>query len=168
MLETLILAALNHKTQTLYGIRKHIHSVFGIYTKPSLGAIHPAIQRLVKNEFVAVSKNITSGGQKTLYHQLTEKGKEHFYETFSQINSTTLPKINTEIKIKIILLDEILSKEIQNTFLENAINAIELASFEIKNFLVNNTSPLAETSASITLKEISDLKYHLELLKKEV
>ena len=168
MLETLILSALTHKAQTIYGIRKYIIDVFGIYTKPSLGAIHPAIQRLVKNEFVTVTKSFSEGGQKTLFHQLTAKGKEYFVETFSQINSTTLPKINCEIKMKIIMLNQIETQDVKDTFFKSAMKAIDLASFDIKNFLSNNSNSLAETSASITLKEFSDLKYHLELLRKEV
>lgn len=168
MLETLILSALTHKTQTIYGIRKYIIDVFGIYTKPSLGAIHPAIQRLVKNEFIVVTKRFSDGGQKTLFHQLTSKGKEHFEQLFSEINSKTLPKINSEIMMKIIMLNQIDNNDIKENFFKSAMRAIDLASFDVKNFLTNNSNPLVETSASITLKEFSDLKYHLELLKKEV
>ena len=86
---------------------------------------------------------------------------------FSEIQSTTVDKISSEIKIKIIILQNVKDKETKKAFFENTQRALELASYEIKNFIANNKNGYIETSASLLLKEFSDLKYNLDILQKE-
>ena len=167
MLETLILNSLFEKKCTIYGIKKYITDKFGIFSIPSLGAIHPAIQRLEKKGYVSVAKTISDGGKKALYHQITSEGKKYFNVLFSEIQSTTVDKISSEIKIKIIILQNVKDKETKKAFFENTQRALELASYEIKNFIANNKNGYIETSASLLLKEFSDLKYNLDILQKE-
>ena len=48
MIEILILYTINKREKTIYSIRKDIMEIFGAYTKPSIGTIHPALQRFYK------------------------------------------------------------------------------------------------------------------------
>ena len=167
MLELLILNSISERSLTLYGIKKYITENFGIFSVPSLGAIHPAIQKFEKNGLLTIAKNMSDGGKKTLHHLITDEGKKYFVELFTNIKSTVPTKISTEIKIKIVILQNIKEIKQKETFFENAITKIEENIYDIKNFISNHQNGYLETSASIFLKEFADLKYHLELLKKE-
>ena len=167
MLETLILYSLLERNLTTYGIRKHILQDFSFFANPSLGAIHPAILKLIKKNYISVTKNITDGGQKSLFHTLLPEGKKYFYKNWAEISSSVAQKISTEIKMKIIMLPAIKSEEAKASFYTNAANILEILEYDIKNKMKENTCGYFQTSASLFYKEISGLRDTIEKLKKE-
>ena len=78
MIEILILYIISKREKTLYAIRKEIIELFGTFTKPSIGTIHPALQRLLKEGAVTVFEKMSDGGKKSSYYSITKKGFESF------------------------------------------------------------------------------------------
>jgi len=167
MLECLILYSLLDRDLTTYKIRKSIIDSFEIFSKPSLGAIHPALIKLAEKKCVETAKIMSDGGQKSMFHHITNEGRKKFYQMFSSINSTMIPKISVEIKIKIAMLPAIANVEAKQKFLENAQKALELAGYDIRNSMEKNTCGFYQTSASLMYKDIAGLTSTVEKLRKE-
>ena len=64
MIEILILYTINKRENTIYGIRKNIIDIFGAFTKPSIGTIHPALKRLMQANAVTLTERYSEGGRK--------------------------------------------------------------------------------------------------------
>ena len=167
MLECLILYALLDRDLTTYKIRKSIIDGFSIFSKPSLGAIHPALVKLAEKKFVDTAKIISDGGQKSLFHHITNEGKKNFYKLFSSIDSKLATKLTLEIKMKIVMLPGISDNEAKQKFLENAKKALELAGYDVRNSMEKNSCGFYQTSAGLVYKEIADLTSTIEKLRKE-
>ena len=58
----------------MYGIQKGIESEFGVYTRPSFGALKPALRRLEFNDFLSTRKMMSDGGKLSVYYIATKKG----------------------------------------------------------------------------------------------
>ena len=82
MIEILILYIIHKREKTIYSIRKEIIETFGTFTKPSIGTIHPALQRLLKDGSVALNERMSEGGKKSSYYSITKKGFETFRKLF--------------------------------------------------------------------------------------
>lgn len=76
MIELLILYVLSEREMTMYAILKHILDNFGAYTKPSFGAIKPALTRLEKQNLLRVRKSMSDGGKLSGYYSITSEGRE--------------------------------------------------------------------------------------------
>lgn len=167
MLECLILYSLLERDLTTYKIRKFISEKFEIFADPSLGAIHPSLSKLIRLKYVDASKILSDGGQKSIFHKLTQEGKKYFNQLFSEIISTSVTKIVLEIELKIIMLPKIKNEELKNKFFENALNTLELSGYDIRNSMEKNECGYYKTSAGLLYKEIANLKDTVEKLKQE-
>jgi len=76
MIELLILNSILKRELTMYGISKHIEENFGAFTKPSFGAIKPALQRLEKGGFLTLRKMMSEGGRLSVFYTITKTGRE--------------------------------------------------------------------------------------------
>lgn len=76
MIELLILYTLIDKEHTMYGISTFIDENFGAYTKPSFGAISPALKRLEKAGFIRTRKTMSDGGKLSVFYSDTQSGLE--------------------------------------------------------------------------------------------
>lgn len=63
MIEICILYCLIKREMTIYAIRKRIIELFGAFTKPSHGCIHPAIKKLKAAAMVSVQEILSEGGK---------------------------------------------------------------------------------------------------------
>lgn len=101
MSEICILYCLTKREMTIYSVRKHIAELFGAYTKPSHGTIHPALKKLLAENHVSVSVILSDGGKKSSFYSITEKGKKYFAELmlreFSDNPSVSLNEINIRL-----------------------------------------------------------------------
>ena len=79
MIEILILDALMKRDYTMYAIQKHIEDFYGAFTKPSFGAIKPALNRLEEKECVTCRKMMSDGGKLSGFYSITNKGKNELY-----------------------------------------------------------------------------------------
>jgi len=170
MLELLILYSLFERDLTTYGVRKNIVDNFGIYLEPSLGAIHPAIQRLIKKGCITSSKNISDGGQKSCYNRLTPEGKRYFNTLFTEDFLHNAAKMSTQVKIRFVMLPKFKPNEHYNDFFVNTIQKVEAHIFGIQNFIAKKTDErdkYVKISAEVLLKELKELKNMLLKLQAE-
>lgn len=110
MIELLILYIILNREFTMYGIQKEIENMFGVYTKPSFGALKPALRRLEYNDFISTRKMMSDGGKLSVYYSITKSGtvelKKLLLEDFSENPLQFVP--NSKIKLS---CAEILDKE---------------------------------------------------------
>lgn len=101
MSEICILYCLIKREMTIYSIRKHITELFGAYTKPSHGTIHPALKKLAAENYVTVKTILSEGGKKSSLFSIAEKGKKLFAKLmlsdFSDNPSVSLNEINIRL-----------------------------------------------------------------------
>ncbi len=76
MIELLILNALQKRELTMYGISKSIEEDFAAFTKPSFGALKPALRRLEQGGFLTLRKTMSDGGKLSVFYTVTPAGKE--------------------------------------------------------------------------------------------
>lgn len=76
MIELLILYVLLKRDLTMYAVQKHIEENFAPFTKPSFGAIKPALTRLETNGFLTSRKMMSDGGKLSVYYTISKYGKE--------------------------------------------------------------------------------------------
>lgn len=76
MIELMILYTLYKNSMTMYAIHSSIHKTFGTYSKPSFGAIKPALDRLKEENSIEVRQKMSDGGKLSGFYTITEKGKD--------------------------------------------------------------------------------------------
>lgn len=167
MIEILILYTIHKREKTIYSIRKDIMEIFGAYTKPSIGTIHPALQRLLKANAVELKENYSEGGKKSSYYSITNKGLQYFKEAFFNTSSDNPSIFYTELQVKLGTMG-LLSVEDRKKFITYFSKKIDIFQFELENKLNDEFLELDYFQRNIlnrTMKEISDLKTYLKNLK---
>lgn len=134
MIEILILYIINNREKTIYSIRKDIIELFGTFTKPSLGTIHPALKRMLLNKYVQVSDRMSEGGKKSSYYSITDIGRKYFKELFFSDISENPSLFYNQLQSRFATLGMLTAEE-KNMFLEETIKKIELFKFDIDNKL---------------------------------
>lgn len=74
MIELIILYIIAEREFTMYAIQKGIESCFGVYTRPSFGALKPALRRLEFNGYITSRKMMSDGGKLSVYYLATKSG----------------------------------------------------------------------------------------------
>lgn len=101
MIELLILYIVANREFTMYGIQKCIENQFGVYTRPSFGALKPALRRLEFNDFLSTRKIMSDGGKLSVYYLATKKGLQELKRlTLEKLSDNPLQFIsNAKIKL---------------------------------------------------------------------
>ena len=76
MIELMILYVLSKRELTMYSVHKFIDENFGTFSKPSFGAIKPALVRLEKNGCITSRKMMSDGGKLSVFYTITKNGLE--------------------------------------------------------------------------------------------
>ena len=74
MIELLILYVLLKRNFTMYSIQKRIDENFAPFTKPSFGALKPALRRLEVKECLTSRKTMSDGGKLSVYYEISRNG----------------------------------------------------------------------------------------------
>ncbi len=74
MIELLILYILLKRDFTMYSIQKRIDENFAPFTKPSFGALKPALRRLEEKECLTSRKTMSDGGKLSVYYEISRNG----------------------------------------------------------------------------------------------
>ena len=72
----MILFVLLNRDLTMYSVQKRIFEKFGCFSKPSFGAIKPALVRLEKNNCLTSRKMMSEGGKLSVFYSITRDGME--------------------------------------------------------------------------------------------
>lgn len=167
MIEILILYIIHKREKTIYSIRKEIIEIFGTFTKPSIGTIHPALQRLLKEGAVSLTERMSSGGKKSSYYSITKKGFEYFKELFFNSASDNPSLFYTQLQARFGTMG-LLKPEDRKLFITDFSKKMDLYQFELENKLNDEFIELdyyQEQLLNKTLKELKSLKEYLKGLK---
>ena len=74
MIELLILYVLLKRDLTMYAVQKRIDENFAPFTKPSFGALKPALRRLEEKECLNSRKIMSEGGKLSVYYEISKSG----------------------------------------------------------------------------------------------
>lgn len=58
----------------MYAIQKRIEDNFAPFTKPSFGALKPALRRLEEKECLTSRKSMSDGGKLSVYYEISKNG----------------------------------------------------------------------------------------------
>ena len=167
MIEILILYIIHKREKTIYSIRKEIIEIFGTFTKPSIGTIHPALQRLLKEGAVSLTERMSSGGKKSSYYSITKRGFEYFKELFLNSASENPSLFYTQLQARLGTMG-LLKPEDRKLFISDFSKKMDLYQFELENKLNDEFIELdyyQEQLLNKTLKELKSLKEYLKNLK---
>ncbi len=167
MIELLILYILNSRDRTLYSIRRDIIERFGMITKPSMGTMHPAMQRLLKKDAVKMDKKFSEGGKKSTYYSITNNAKAVFKELFFEDISLNPTIFHSQLAARLLTLS-MLDFADKETFLSDLSRVIELQKIEAENVL-NDEYIKHDTCQKLvieeTLNNLKSLQAMVERLK---
>ena len=117
MIELLILYLLLHKEYTMYGISKEIDNKFGVYTKPSFGALNPTLRRLEQENCITSRKSMSEGGRLSIYYTITKAGEKELKSLIKKELSVNPIQFISNAKIKLSVADVLDSEERKELFL---------------------------------------------------
>ncbi len=117
MIELLILYILSHRESTMYGISKQIESSFAVYTKPSFGALKPALKKLISDGFIDFRKSMSDGGKLSVYYSITKDGEKELKGLIKKELTTNPLQFISNAKIKLSMADLLDTNERADLFL---------------------------------------------------
>ena len=117
MIELLILYVLTRREFTMYGISKEIKSRFDAYTRPSFGAIKPALRKLIVDGFIEARKSMSEGGKLSVYYSITDEGGKELKKLIKKELSTNPVQFIANAKIKLSMADKLNKEERSELFL---------------------------------------------------
>ena len=167
MIEILILYIINNRAKTIYSVRKEIIELFGAFTKPSLGTIHPALKRMLEKKYVQVTERMSEGGKKSSYYSITDLGKKYFKELFFSDITDNPSLFYSHLQARLATLG-MLSKEERSIFLEDMSKKVELYEIDLNNKLEDeyiNHDFYQKELIKVMIVEISNLKRFISVLK---
>ncbi len=167
MIEILILYIIHKREKTIYSIRKEIIEIFGTFTKPSIGTIHPALQRLLKEKAVSLTERMSDGGKKSSYYSITRSGLEYFKKMFFNSGSDNPSLFYTQLQARLGTMG-LLNVEERKRFLSEFSKKIEIYKFELENKLNDEFIELDYYQTQLlnrTLNELNSLKDYINNLK---
>lgn len=148
MIELLILFIISKHETSMYGIRKKILEYFGSYTKPSFGAIKPALRRLEKSECIKSGKTLSEGGKQFGFYSITEKGITELKNIILRDISDNPLQFFTNARIKISCASILDNNDVQKLCLN-----LKTQAFTLKN-----------TAESILNKDKNNLSFYQRIM----
>ncbi len=169
MIDLIILFSLIKRELTMYGISKNISEHFDAYTKPSFGAIKPALKRLEKSGFIKSRKSLSDGGKQSGFYQITTNGESEIKKLILDNLSDNPLQFFSNARIKLACA-EILNKEQRSDlFQQLKLKALE-HNFSAENILNDTYTSLSfyeRITLDNTLCEYKNFITLIENLEKE-
>ena len=157
MIELLIMYVVREREKTLYAIRKEIIEIFGVYTVPSIGTIHPALKRLVSLGALSLKERMSDGGKKSSYYSLTKSGLETFKKIFFSTTRDNPSLFYTNVQSRIGTMS-MLNEEEKVKFVKEVLKKIELYSLEIESKLKDEFIELDYYQVQMLKRSLSEFK----------
>lgn len=167
MIELLILYTLRNHEKTIYAVRRDIIEIFGNFTVPSIGTIHPAMKRLEQKGCLTCTERMSEGGKKSSYYKLTQKGRDFFKELFFTDLSENPSLFYGHLQARFGTLS-MLEVEDRKKFVSDISKKLEMYSVEVEDKLNDEFITLDYFQKSLlkrTLNEINSLKTFVKNLK---
>ncbi len=164
MIEILILYIIHKREKTIYSIRKEIIELFGFFTEPSIGTVHPALRRLLIARAVELNERMSEGGKKSSYYSITKKGYEVFKEYFFSTSRENPSLFHTQMLARLATLG-MLNIEEKERFIAESYKKIEKFMFDIDARLKDEFISLDYYQTQLLKKTNNDFKLLKEYLK---
>ena len=136
MVEILILFSIFNKELTMYGIQKNIFDYFCAYSKPSFGALKPALKRLESAGFIISRRTISDGGRQSGFYSITKEGKKELKRLLLLDMTENTVQFFSLARVKLSCLSVLDDNEI-STFLSNLKIMSLKHKYEAENVLNN-------------------------------
>lgn len=117
MIELLILYVLIRREFTMYGISKEIESRFEVYTRPSFGALKPALRKLIADGCLDARKFMSDGGKLSVYYSITKEGEKTLRNLIKAPLSSNPLQFISNAKVKLSMADLLTKEERTELFL---------------------------------------------------
>lgn len=118
MIELLILYVLSERELTMYAILKHILDNFAAYTRPSFGAIKPALNRLEKQNLIRARKAMSDGGKLSGFYSITQEGREELKSLILEKLSDNPLQFQSTLGIKLSCASYLAKEEREKLFFQ--------------------------------------------------
>lgn len=105
MIELLILYVILKRDFTMYAIQKRIEDNFAPFTKPSFGALKPALRRLEEKGCLTSRKSMSDGGKLSIYYEITKKGVDELKHLLTEDMSGNPIQFLSNARIKLSCAD---------------------------------------------------------------
>lgn len=165
MIELLILYLLSDKELTMYGVQKQITDIFGAFTRPSFGAVKPALTRLEEQGFIRSRKSMTDGGKLSGFYSVTTEGKKEFKRLILEDLSQNPLQFFSNCSIKIACAN-LLDKDERKTLFYQLKNQALKYKFDSENAISNNSlsfyPKIMTDNNAINMKNLVTLIENLE------
>lgn len=136
MIELLILYVLLKRDYTMYAIQKRIEDLFAPYTKPSFGALKPALRRLEEKECLTSRKLMSDGGKLSVFYEITRNGKNELKRLLLEDLSDNPLQFLSNARVKLSCADCLDSDEKKRLFFSIKAHAMQFKSKALE--ILNN------------------------------
>ena len=126
MLEIMILYTLSECEFTMYYLSKVIKENFGDFSKPSIGAIKPALTKLESAGFIKSRKTFSEGGKQTGYYSITKIGKTALKDLLLEKFSDNPIQFKNNAMVRIIACEMLSNDEKKEVF--------DIIKFQVEKF----------------------------------
>ena len=153
----------------MYGIQKSIADIFNAYTKPSFGALKPALTKLEKRGFLVSRRTISEGGKQSGYYLITNDGQKELKRLLLEDLTENPVNFFSSARIKISCAS-FLSKEEAIILFENIKRKTLEHKFEAENILNDEYTSLSfyqRVMLDNTVSEYQNFVSLIEQLEKE-
>lgn len=116
MIELLILYVLLKRDLTMYAIQKHINGYFAPFTKPSFGALKPALIRLEEKGCLTSRKMMSDGGKLSVYYDISKQGERELKRLIMEEFSDNPLQFLSNARVKLSCADCLDSDEKKRLF----------------------------------------------------
>ena len=167
MLDILILYSLNKQEKTFYGLAKTIAEYFGSVSKPSHGALHPAVKKLTKDGLLSIRKKMSDGGKRYTYYTVSKDFQKGFNEKFLTFNYSkweTTDSFLLDLKVRLFTFD-LLEKPYVEEFKEKALLKLDSYEKEINETIENRYIELTDLQKNIPLIYLKEINEYRKIIK---
>lgn len=142
MLELMILYVLTKRELTMYSISKYIGENFGAYSKPSFGAIKPALKRLEKSGCLTTRKMMSDGGKLSVFYSITRNGLEELRKLILENLSENPVQFLPNARVKLSCASYLTKEECADLFFHIKSQAMK-HKFDAENIINNEYNQLS-------------------------
>lgn len=169
MIELLILFLIAKRELTMYGIQKSISDNFSAYTKPSFGAIKPALKRLEAQGLISSRRAMSEGGKQSGFYSIKPDGLKELKRLLLEDLSENPLQFFSNARIKLSCASFLSKDETNELFFTLKTKAME-HKFSAENTLNDEYTPLTFYQRVVldnTICEFQNLISLIESLEKE-
>ena len=164
MIEILILYILSKYDATIYKAKKLIIEKFFMYSKPSLGAINPALKKLEGLSCVEFESKMTDGGMLSKIYKITPFGMKYLKNALLTFEFKNKAHILNCVSI-LICASDVLDEDDKKELYKNCLNNILILKKDLVDALENPYNMYEDVQKKVIRTELSTIEGLIEVLQ---